>query len=74
MGKTLFEKIISKVWLIGRAYSAAIERRPNKTMDNDSFYINKVAPQLKNSEIDSYLEKLRNYENLTVSSPKNSTF
>lgn len=59
------EKIISKVWLIGRAYSAAIERRPNKTMDNDSFYINKVAPQLKNSEIDSYLEKLRNYENLT---------
>ena len=33
------QKILSKVWLIGRAYSAAIERRKNKDTINDNFYI-----------------------------------
>ena len=36
------EKILSKVWLIGIAYSAAIERRKNKESINDNFYINVV--------------------------------
>ncbi len=60
------DKILSKVWLIGRAYSAAIERRRNKVTINDNFYIDKVAPTFKGSEIDSYLSELRNHNKLTI--------
>ena len=60
------DKILSKVWLIGRAYSAAIERRRNKVTINDNFYIDKVAPTFKDSEIDSYLSELRNHNKLTI--------
>jgi len=57
------EEIIAKVWLIGRAYSAAIERRKNKDLDSpgDFFYENKVAPAIKNSEIDDWFDLLKNY-------------
>jgi hypothetical protein len=41
-------KILSKVWLIGRSYSAAIERRRNKDEINDDFYIDKVVPEFIN--------------------------
>lgn len=51
--------VIAKVWLIGRAYAAAIERRRDKTDENDDFYINKVGPALCNSEIDAWLAPLR---------------
>lgn len=60
------DKILSKVWLIGRAYSAAIERRRNKETINDNFYIDKVAPTFKGSEIDSYLSELKKYNKLTM--------
>ena len=59
------EKILSKVWLVGRAYSAALERRRNKEEDNDEFYIKKVVPAFKNSNIDNYLNTLKAYESLT---------
>lgn len=52
--------IIAKVWLIGRAYAAAIERRKNKKDINDDFYVNTVGPHLKNSKLDKYLNRLRN--------------
>ncbi|MFC1785893.1 hypothetical protein ACFLZA_00835, partial [Candidatus Neomarinimicrobiota bacterium] len=45
------DKIIAKVWLIGRAYAAAIERRKNKTDINDDFYVEKVAPIFQNSRL-----------------------
>jgi hypothetical protein len=56
------EEIIAKIWLIGRSYSAAIERRKNKTADleGDFFYENTVAPKIKDSEIDSWFEAVRN--------------
>lgn len=60
------EKILSKVWLIGRAYSVAIERRKNKETINDNFYIDKVAPAFKDSNIDSYLIELRKQKKLTI--------
>lgn len=60
------EKIIAKVWLIGRSYSAAIERRKRKILINDNFYEDTVAPAFLNSEIDSYLNKLRKQEKLTI--------
>ena len=60
------KKILSKVWLIGRAYSAAIERRKNKDTINDNFYIEKVVPKFKDRELDKYLYKLKQYTNLTM--------
>ena len=59
------EKIIAKVWLIGRAYSAAIERRKNKSGINDHFYIKKVVPNFKKSNIDEYLSNLKKIDKLT---------
>jgi len=49
-------EIIAKVWLIGRSYAAAIERRKNtgsSQFNGDDFYIEKVAPEIKRSEIDA---------------------
>jgi hypothetical protein len=60
------DKILSKVWLIGRAYSAAIERRRNKESINDNFYIDKVAPTFKDSKIDNYLSELKQYNKLII--------
>jgi len=42
-------EILAKVWLIGRSYFAAIERRKNieKKFDGDTYYLEKVAPGLK---------------------------
>ncbi len=59
------DKIIAKVWLIGRSYSAAIERRKNKTDINDDFYSNVVAPAFQSSELDKCLTNLRHYERIT---------
>ena len=59
------EKILAKVWLIGRAYAAAIERRRIKEANNDDFYIDKVVPAFKNSELDSRLRELSKYDKLT---------
>jgi hypothetical protein len=59
------EKILAKVWLIGRAYAAAIERRRIKEANNDDFYIDKVVPAFKNSELDSRLRELSQYDKLT---------
>jgi hypothetical protein len=54
------EEIIAKVWLIGRTYSAAIERRKNKDLDTpgDLFYEDKVAPAIKHSKVDDWLNSL----------------
>lgn len=53
-------EIIAKIWLIGRAYAAAIERRKNKEQENDHFYEKTVAPTIAASKIDSYLNQLEN--------------
>ncbi|WP_310381896.1 hypothetical protein [Flavobacterium sp.] len=59
------DKVVGKVILIGRAYAAAIERRKNKTEQNDNFYIDKVAPKFKKSELDFHLNKLKSHTELT---------
>lgn len=59
------DKIIAKVWLIGRSYAAAIERRRNKAGINDDFYTEVVAPAFKNSKLDSYLNDLKQCEEIT---------
>jgi hypothetical protein len=52
--------IIGKIWLIGRTYAAAIERR--RTTEGalgDAFYETVVARRIRESEIDSWFEAIR---------------
>lgn len=53
--------ILAKILLIGRVYAAAIERRTTKQDEdeNDSFYVEEVAPALRDSEIDIWLTEAR---------------
>ena len=52
--------ITAKIWLSGRAYSAAIERRPDtKGITGDRFYGDVVAPRLRQSQIDQWLGRVR---------------
>jgi hypothetical protein len=59
--------IVAKIWLIGRSYAAAIERR-NPAFDggipNDSFYENRVAPALIALEIDRRIDSLRQFDSV----------
>ncbi|EGQ9057982.1 hypothetical protein GA057_12890 [Vibrio parahaemolyticus] len=58
-------KVIAKVWLIGRSYAAAIERRKDKTeFTNDDFYIDVVAPKIVESDIDEWLYELKQFTRL----------
>lgn len=53
------DEIIGKLWLIGRAYAAAIERRRKKTaFTGDAFYTDYVAPRLIAEDVDSWLAPL----------------
>src|SRR5438132_8627778 len=59
--------IIAKIWLIGRAYAAAIERRRDKgDTVGDAFYETKVGPQIRDSDIDKWFEALNNVSNEDV--------
>ncbi|MBS0194286.1 MAG: hypothetical protein JSR34_08560 [Proteobacteria bacterium] len=53
------DAVFAKIWLIGRAYAAAIERRRNRATNNDEFYTTTVVPEICKSEIDQWLENLR---------------
>lgn len=50
--------IIAKVWLIGRAYAAAIERRKNADDTSDDFYETIVVEKIKESKLDQWLATL----------------
>lgn len=47
--------VIAKIWLIGRAYAAAIERGPTREDSNDDFYVQTVAPTIIESKIDHWI-------------------
>ncbi|HQH53503.1 MAG TPA: hypothetical protein PKY01_13835 [Candidatus Hydrogenedentes bacterium] len=53
--------VVARIWLIGRAYTAAIERRKNKGAeeDNDTVYIDVMAPRIIESPIDDWLAEAR---------------
>ncbi len=54
------DEIIAKCLLIGRAYAAALERRPKKGEElNDDFYLDKVGVFLKESKIDDNFTNLK---------------
>src|ERR1700675_3892793 len=51
--------IIAKVWLIGRSYAAAIERRRSTAgAVGDAFYETVVAPKIRSSGIDDWFHAL----------------
>ncbi len=54
--------IVGKIWLIGRSYAAAIERRKNATVDDGDFYQDVVAPKMMEigQELDERIARLRN--------------
>lgn len=54
------EEIAAKIWLIGRAYAASIERRKKKYNINDDFYSDVVIPRIKQSDIDEWIQNCRN--------------
>ena len=63
------EVVIGKIWLIGRSYAAAIERR--KHADNyqgDDFYYDAVAPKMLEigDELDKRIESLKNTTGIIV--------
>jgi hypothetical protein len=61
------QEVIAKIWLIGRAYAAAIERRKkNNKIINDDFYIDKVAPAIIESGLDKHLKKLKKYKTINT--------
>ena len=60
-GHTRDDIIIAKVWLIGRTYAAAIERRRSTAgAVGDAFYETVVAPKIRRSGIDNWFHALDN--------------
>jgi hypothetical protein len=55
---TTSEEVVSKIWLIGRSYAAAIERRKNSKDGSDDFYEEIVGPTISASNIDTLLSNL----------------
>ena len=53
------DAVLAKIWLIGRSYAAAIERRKEKGDPNDDFYVDKVAPKIQRSKMDSWINKAK---------------
>jgi len=58
-------QIVAKVWLIGRAYAASVERQKANKMSNDDYYKKFVAVNLKESEIDNKLLSLKGITKIT---------
>ena len=59
------EEIRAKIWLIGRSYAAAIERRTKKKHINDDFYdyvVNEFIKFNRENKFDSKLQSLKNKE------------
>lgn len=61
-------EVIAKIWLIGRSYAAAIERRKNKSDENDNFYVKTVAPAVIRSPIDAWLKEAKQHNKPSISS------
>ena len=52
------DAIIAKIWLIGRSYAAAIERRKNAGENSDNFYEITVVEKIKKDKFDDWLDAL----------------
>ena len=56
--------VVGKIWIIGRSYAAAIERRKNAQDANDNFYFDVVAPKIVEigDELDKRISLLKSSE------------
>lgn len=64
---TTEDEIIAKIWLIGRSYAAAIERRRNSDeFEGDDFYAEVVGPRMRAAHIDNWLKPLKRIEQPTL--------
>ncbi len=56
--------IVAKIWLIGRSYAAAIERRKNTDDNANDFYYDVVAPKMKEKgkELDERIKTINEYD------------
>lgn len=55
--------VVGKIWLIGRSYAAAIERKPKDSgKKGDDFYYDIVAPKMVKigGKLDKHIKDLRN--------------
>lgn len=57
--------IAGKIWLIGHSYSASINRVRNSDVLVENFIINKVAPKIKDSDIDKWINSLKDIDRIT---------
>lgn len=61
--------IVAKIWLIGRSYAAAIERRKNKDeISSDDFYYDVVAPEILKigSDLDKRIKKIKTFSCIDI--------
>jgi len=65
------EQIVAKMWLIGRAYAAAIERRKKAKEYNETFYTDVVGPAIKKSGIDQWIEEISTFRFPTLNNIEN---
>ena len=65
------DEIVAKIWLIGRSYAAAIERRKNARGDNDAFYTKKVGPTVRGARIDQWINTLNKFRYPTFDNIEN---
>ncbi|HVS92235.1 MAG TPA: hypothetical protein VHE59_09400 [Mucilaginibacter sp.] len=54
-------KIVAKIWLIGRAYAASIERQKDRSKSTEEYY-QYVAKKLIDDDFDSQISSLKNIE------------
>src|SRR6266576_2399763 len=62
---TDIDVIASKIWLIGRAYSAAIERKV-RVKKGEDFYHQIVAPRIRDSRVDEWIKSVSDIDRLTT--------
>jgi len=58
-GNKDYNQIVAKMWIIGRTYAAAVERRPNKEETPGEFYYDYVAPTIANGRLDRMIKRIK---------------
>ena len=65
------DQIVAKIWLIGRSYAAAIERRKNAKEYNEDFYTEVVGPVMMKAGIDQWIAEINRFRFPTLDNIEN---
>lgn len=60
------EEIYAKVVIIGKTYSAALDRNKTHDRDKSNLYWDEVIPAIKEARIDNWLDTLHHYKRVSV--------